>query len=376
MRQTWAIFVDAYRELNSRKLFWFVLLLSIVVVGAFAAVGINDKGLTVFGWTIPSMVNAHMFPPALFYKMAFANLGVKFWLAWCSTILALIATAGIFPDLVSSGSIELTLSRPISRLRLFFTKYLAGLLFTATQVTAFTFASFLVLGTRGGVWEPGIFWAVPLMVVFFSYLFCMCVLLGLWMRSTVAALLITLLLWFAAFGVHLSEQMVLTVRESNAVQQERLQRDIQTMSATLDLYQKNASDPSQPLPKLGQDMQNRMMRQKKKLDEKAADGKSIQRWHLGIYAFKTVLPKTTETLQVLDRVLVSQADLDQLKEGKPEPMEVSNGPDDVPTNMQAVADRVQDIQRNRSIWWIIGTSLGFEAFILGIAAWMFCHRDF
>ena len=67
MRQTWAIFVDAYRELNGKKLFWIVLALSAAVVAAFAAVGINDKGLTVFWWKFPSMFNAKLFPPELFF---------------------------------------------------------------------------------------------------------------------------------------------------------------------------------------------------------------------------------------------------------------------------------------------------------------------
>ncbi len=35
--QTWGLLVDAYRELNSKKLFWVVLMLSGLVVLAFAA---------------------------------------------------------------------------------------------------------------------------------------------------------------------------------------------------------------------------------------------------------------------------------------------------------------------------------------------------
>ena len=51
--QTGAMFVDAYRELNSKKMFWIVLILSAVVVIGFAGVGIDDKGLTLFGMSLP-----------------------------------------------------------------------------------------------------------------------------------------------------------------------------------------------------------------------------------------------------------------------------------------------------------------------------------
>ena len=73
--------------------------------------------------------------------------------------------ASIFPDFVDRGSIDLMLSKPIGRTRLFFTKFLTGLLFAGLQVTVFTLASFLVIGLRGGDWEPWIFIAVPLVLV-------------------------------------------------------------------------------------------------------------------------------------------------------------------------------------------------------------------
>ena len=139
----------------------------------------------------------------------FVGLGVGFWLSWLATILALVSTAGIFPRLIGSGVIDLFVSKPIGRLRLFMTEYLAGLLFVTLQVTVFSVASLLVIGLRGGVWEPGLLVAVPLVVCFFSYLFAVCVLLGLLTRSTVAALLLTLLFWFIVSMVGQAEESVL-----------------------------------------------------------------------------------------------------------------------------------------------------------------------
>jgi hypothetical protein len=52
IRQTLAIFLDAYRDLNARKLFWVTLTLTAVFVAAFALMGVNDKGLKVVAWQI------------------------------------------------------------------------------------------------------------------------------------------------------------------------------------------------------------------------------------------------------------------------------------------------------------------------------------
>ncbi|NRA58263.1 MAG: hypothetical protein HRU13_09155, partial [Phycisphaerales bacterium] len=43
--QTLALMIDAYRELCAKKLFWITMILSTIVVAAFAMVGINETGL-------------------------------------------------------------------------------------------------------------------------------------------------------------------------------------------------------------------------------------------------------------------------------------------------------------------------------------------
>ncbi|HVP72849.1 MAG TPA: hypothetical protein VMS30_03875, partial [Phycisphaerales bacterium] len=158
MMQTLAIFFDAYRELNSKRLFWITLMLSGLVVAAFALVGINENGLRIIVWDLdlPGL-NSNVIKPETFYKLMFTNLGIGFWLAWIATILALVTTAGIIPDFVSAGSIDLVLCKPLGRLRLFLTKYVTGLLFVALQVSVFSVASFFVLGIKGGTWEPAVF---------------------------------------------------------------------------------------------------------------------------------------------------------------------------------------------------------------------------
>ena len=171
--------------------------------------GIDDHGIKILFWQFDSFVNTRFISPAVFYKQMFVYGGIGFWLSWLATILALISTAGIFPDLISSGVIDLFVSKPIGRLRLFLTQYAAGLLFVTLQVALFSLGSFLVIGLRGGVWEPGLLVAVPVVVCFFSYLFSVCALLGILTRSTVAALLLTLVFWFLVYGIAAGEQNVL-----------------------------------------------------------------------------------------------------------------------------------------------------------------------
>ena len=112
LRQTLAILHDAYRELNAKKMFWIVLLLSGLAMGAFAVISVTPEGLKLAGYDWDTGFVA----PKSLYKYVFNQVIVEYWLTWAATILAIVSTAGIFPDFISGGSIDLFISKPISRL--------------------------------------------------------------------------------------------------------------------------------------------------------------------------------------------------------------------------------------------------------------------
>jgi ABC-type transport system involved in cytochrome c biogenesis permease component len=322
------------------------------------------------------MFNARLFEPAIFYKLMFANLGVKIWLTWIAAILALVSVASMFPDFISSGSIELSLSKPLGRARLFITKYLAGLLFVTLQVLVFTIAAYLVIGLRGKAWEEGLFWAVPLTVLCFSYIYAVCVLLGLLTRSTIASLLLTLILWFAIFGVHTTENTLLYFKVRRDLQAEKAAADVADIEAQRTAFEaKPKTDQSDAETTSTWTGADRLEQAKLRQAEAERSKKSISRWHGIFFATMTALPKTSETIEVLERRLVSDADLEDLRERDDRTPPPFPG-EEIRVPEKRVQERLQDTLRSRSVAWVIGTSLAFEAFVLLIAGWIFCRREF
>lgn len=354
MTQTLAVFVDAYRELNARRLFWLSLGISFVIVAAFAGIGPTPTGVAFFGMAVESPVfNASLFPPSMFYRYLFVNLGVNIWLTWVATILALVSTAGMIPEFIASGSVELSLSKPIGRVRLFLTKYAAGLIFAAMQVTVFSIGAFIVLGWRGGTWDTSVFLAIPLVVLFFSFLYCVCALLGLVTRSTIASILITLVVWFVIFIASKSEMFTRMLATTNQIKIEQLE-------STIEMQEKQNVSDWQIAPR------------REELERMRQVARRIDRFETGTAVLMTILPKTSETIGLLERALFSEE-------------EMLNAVDD---NQDFVLDDGERIDaaelqrrqikqdRERSPWWIIGTSLGFEAVVLGVACVIFARRDF
>lgn len=387
--QTWAIVVDGYRELHAKKLFWATMLLSGLVVAAFGATSINENGIGVLGYTIEVTLPAGV-TSELWYNFLFLTFGT-FWITWVASILGLITTAGIIPDFVSGGAIELSLSKPISRVRLFLTKYFVGLLFVTLQVSVFTVACLLVFGIRGGNWDFRLLLAIPVVVCFFSYLHCVCALAGVITRSTIAALLVTILFWFIVFLVNAAETTLYMQRAEAEARSstnsqvadnfEALTREqlIAARSLEEDAPTSTGWEPSDDeILAANPFIQSR--RDAAERSERSA--RSITPWYRGVRVAELTLPKTGDTIDLLSRYLPTPEEMFGLPDADDAVVDVSGDASDIDDrkiNNAAQASgalAVVEAARTRPVWSILGTSLAFEAVILAIACLIFRRRDF
>jgi len=389
LMQTKAIFIDAYRELNAKKLFWLTMVLNLLAVAIFASIGINERGTTLLHWTFDSQImNTNFFEKEFYYKNQFTGLGVRFWLSWVSAILALVSTAGLIPDMVSSGTIEPMLSKPIGRARLFITKYATGLLFVGLQVLVFTLGCFIVMGVRAGAWEPRMFLAVPIVIVFFSYIFSFCAFVGLITRSTITALLLTCIFWSSLFVIQMGEGTVNMFNVSAQITMEDRLEEVQEYEDEARLRIETLRETNEPIP--GEDgaplpreaadsleaVYPYLATARKELASSEKGSATWSSWNNRIIFLKTILPKTGDTLSLLKRNLVSEdamtkmvnAQLDNQQEYNEEDMPAFADP--------RVARRIHETQVTHSTFWIIGTSLIFEAVLLGLCLVIFIRRDF
>lgn len=390
VRQTTALFFDAYRELAAGKLFWITLILSAVVAAAFAAVGIDENGFTALWFRLDFIpVNSDTLPPNALYKFLFFQLGMGIWLTWIATILGLVTTAGIIPSLISSGVIDSMVAKPISRTRLFLTRYSTGLLFAALQVTLFSAAAFLVLGVRGGEWLPAVFLAVPIVVVFYSYLFAIMALLGLVTRSTIASLLLTLLIWFALFIVNAVDASLVGFDTQSRIRIETLEQRIAEVEGntaqTIVRQKANAgetvADDYEPTTEEINDANPFINLMRGRLERANETQAKLDPWVRGTFVVKTILPKTGETIALLERYIISEEEGQALfrafsGDDEPEPSTVDEDTGEVVISQQQAQMAANEEFKSRSLLWVLGTSLLFEAFILGISCFIFTRRDF
>ena len=372
-----AMLLDAYRELNSRKLFWVTLGLSAMVVVSYGSIGFNEQGMTMlFGLKQMDneFINSTTPWARALYVGIFSDFIVDYWLSWIAIILALISTCTMFPDFLAGGAIDLVLSKPIGRVMIFSIKFLMSLLFVVLQVTLFCVGIFLCVGLRIGEWNWMIFAAVPVVTLIFSYLYAVCVLTGVVTRSAITALLITLLFWFSLWGMQTAEGMLASYRTRFEIQTEHSQTRIERMEHRLEAFNPDPDDAGGLIVRA--DLQRRLEQEQTTRDTSLDGAASLDTWHGPTEFMMAVLPKTQLTVGLLSRWLKDPDGFSIAAIMRGDMTGVGTSAlmrDPVDVEMTRRMEKELDAY---SFWYIVGTSLGWEALVLAAACVIFVRRDF
>ena len=382
MMQFKALLLDAYRQLSAAKLFWLTIGLSALVVILYGSVGFDKNGVTLFYglWDIESKeLNAGSPWARGLYIGIYSSFLVNIWLAWIATVLALISTCSIFPEFVHSGSIELTISKPIGRLKLFFSKYLVSLLFVVLQVTIFCVGIFFCVGLRVGDWDPMIFSAIPIVTIFFSYLFSVCVFVGMLSRSGITALLVTGVFWMGLWSVQTTESIMNNFVTGYKVDIEHFEEGLIKSEAALAIIEEKSPDDSRI-----ERRRTRIEKFRTDIEESKEALAKLDGWHGPISWILTISPKTSQTIGLLDRWLsdpdgfdigaIMNGDMEAFYEDIEEMEEIDSTTRGA--RERETMRRMREDYETRSLWYVLGTSLLFEGFVLGLASWYFCRKDF
>ena len=369
-----AMLLDAYRALNARKLFWLTLGLSFLVVLSFGSIGFNEQGMSLyFGLKqIDSDFIREGSPWArALYMGIFSDFIVTFWLGWAATIIALISTTTIFPDFMATGAIDLVLAKPITRVKLFVIRYLTSLLFVLLQVTVFCLGIFLCVGGRLDEWNWKIFLGIPLVTVFYSYLYSINVLLGVITRSALAALMLTMLMWFSLWSVQTSESVLNQFKFSMEIQVEEADEEIKILQARLASIDDDQSEQRDVV-------QRQLEIAEEEREQPASISANLTKWHRRIELLQAPMPKTGLTVGLLSRSLKDPGGFSILAMMRGDMSAGLGGGSTRRSNSSdaKTSRRMEAYYEGISPWYIIGSSIAFEFVVLSFACLIFVRRDY
>lgn len=350
-----SILHDSFRMLKSSVIFWITLGLSGLVAVLFLALGFDENGMTYFGFSVfeEKALAKGTIGAEMMYKTIFSYFVVGGWLSWAALILALISCASIYPQMMEEGSSGMLLTKHPGRGLVFFAKFVGGLLFMLVQVVLFVGIVFFAMYWRLGSWNPEIFWFIPATVLVFAFLNSFSILIAVWTRSALVAILLPLLLWVVSFAVEQFEQSAFT----SVVARQEMIEEIGESPELLELL------------------------------------KDDREWHRKLklaYAFfpkitpviaeasKVQKLKSEETglLPIEDKPEIDERDEELTEEERAEKKLQEEMEQGFLEGLEKEAKRGQTIAERHSASYTLGTSFLFSFVMLGIAGWIFCRRDF
>ena|SRR5947209_7136538 len=204
MRVLYANIEDVMREAAARwtLLAYFFLSSLFIVIFAFAVnldiVEGSLAGAKLFG----NQVNMSGSQVSIEKLVLGFESGFSGFLYFLCTFLAIFATAHLVPRMQEKGTIDLYLSRPVARVKLLLSRYVAGLLLAGANIFYLIFSMWLIVVWKTHVIHPRFLFAGLIILFVVATLLAFAFLVGVVTSSTAVSIMTTYAIFF--FGLMLA----------------------------------------------------------------------------------------------------------------------------------------------------------------------------
>lgn len=183
-----------FREALSRKIFltfFVVSTFTLIIFGLiFATVGISElvPVVSMNGTNTLDNVNAEL---VKFFKML-----IVVPLFGGGLFLSIFSVSSFIPNMLEKGSIDLILSKPISRSQIIWGKFIGGTAMVFVNVAYLVIGIWLLIGIKFGIWNIDILATIITITFGFMVLYSLIILVGILTRSSVLAMMLTYIIFF------------------------------------------------------------------------------------------------------------------------------------------------------------------------------------
>lgn len=110
--------------------------------------------------------------------------------------LSIFATASLIPSMLEKGSIELLVSKPLSRIVIFLGRFLGALSIVIFNVGYFIVGTWLILGIKTGIWYFPYLYSILMVVIAFATMYALMALVGVTTRSAGVCIMVAFTAFF------------------------------------------------------------------------------------------------------------------------------------------------------------------------------------
>jgi len=226
-----ALFEDAFRQVLDDKVFRLLVVLALVLIVPTFVVGFRPEGISLlYGWKtwtyaelmrsfgggLPKVDDVHIQVIGAVQTAIVDGLAGTIGLLFC-----IAATAFFVPRMLEKGAADTLFSKPVGRFALLLARYSAGVIFVACLSFLLVLGMHLGFLATSGFSDPAFLWSALTITYVFALVHSVSVAVAVFTRSSIAAILTTLI-FFAFTGC--IQRSWIQVEHGQAVLGEAVQR--------------------------------------------------------------------------------------------------------------------------------------------------------
>ena len=199
------IILNTFREAIAKKIFigYYIIYTIIILVFLFAVNLDTVEGVISLTDVQQSVVSLQAIMTSVSYLLVL--------------IFCIISSASFIPSMVDKGTVDLLLSKPLSRFKILISKYLGAVIFVGISLVYFIGAIWLILSLKSGFWNFNFLFTILSLTFAFAVMYSIVVLIGLTTQSSIIAILINLFLLFVICPILAARETVIFTFVTNDV---------------------------------------------------------------------------------------------------------------------------------------------------------------
>ncbi len=139
---------------------------------------------------------------AAFISLILGRLGV---------FIAILVTAAIVPHTFEPGAIDLLLSKPVSRMLVFVTKFFGGCVFILINASYLIAGLWVIAGVRFQVWNANLLLCIPVFLFLFAICYAVSAVAGLIWKNAIVSVVLTIVFWVMCSGLGMARGVIETL---------------------------------------------------------------------------------------------------------------------------------------------------------------------
>ena len=206
-----ALFEDSLQQVLDNRVFRLLVILTICMVAPTFLIGFHDDHISLlWAWDygygeLTSTLGVPIPPdvrPAEMLIKGVQTVVIEGLAGFAGIIFCIAATAFFVPRMLEKGAADTLFSKPISRATLLLMRYVSGLLFVGVLSLVLVGGMYAGFAMVSGYTDTGFLWSAVTLVYLYAMLHAFSVLVGTITRSSVAAILVVLMLFMFSGCIH------------------------------------------------------------------------------------------------------------------------------------------------------------------------------